>query len=48
MFEANPENVAAMATMVTINPFCREVKMLYGTGGSDGATACSLSSAAII
>jgi hypothetical protein len=28
MFEDKPENVAAMATMVTINAFCRDVKML--------------------
>jgi hypothetical protein len=48
MLEANPENVEAMETIVTINAFCREVNMLYATGGSDEATGCSFSSVAII
>lgn len=36
MFEAKPENVAAIATMATMKAFWREVKMLYGIGGSAG------------
>ncbi len=38
MFEAKPENVEAIETMVTIRDFCLEVNMLYG---GEGATAIS-------
>jgi hypothetical protein len=40
MLEAKPEKVEATDTIVTTSAFCLEVKMLYGTSGSDEVTTC--------
>lgn len=38
MFDAKPENVAAVETRRTIRAFCRLSKILYGSSGVGGDT----------
>jgi hypothetical protein len=48
MFEANPENVAAIATMVTMRAFCRVVKTLYGGSTAEETAVSSFSMSPIM